>query len=498
MSTPDRIATTLAALAHGLRAEDLPEAVSLRARHLILDAFGCALASRREDYAARFLAAARALADGLADESGTSDASSANRNSGTRGLIGYTERLPLRDSAMMNGVLAHGLDYDDTHMAGVIHLTVSVLPAVLAVGAARRVSGSAMLTAYITGVEAGARIASVVKSGLHAHGFHPTGVVGAFASALAAGRLMGLDVEALVRAQGIALSLASGSLQFIEDGSWTKRLHPGWAAQAGITAATMAAHGIAAPHAPYEGRYGFYRLYLGQTEHALIDPELALTGLAGIDGSTDGGIDSAAPAVTRWELENVAIKPFPMCHFVHASIDAAIALHSQGVQPDAVRAIEVRVPAGVVAAVCEPAAAKRRPQSDYDAKFSLPYAVASGLLRGKLGLAELAPAAYRDPAACALMDRVTYVEDAASTFPQHYTGEVRVTLADGRVLTHREPVNRGHAERPLTNADVVEKFTSNATLHFSRAHADAVRAQVLDLDRLTDVRVLEDRLACAP
>ena len=487
MSAPDKIATTLAALAHSLRAEDVPPAVSLRARHLILDAIGCALASRREDYAARFFAAACALADGLAGEAGKGGTST---TTGTRGLIGYNERLPLRDAAMMNGVLAHGLDYDDTHMAGVIHLTVSVLPAVLAVGAARRVSGGAMLTAYIAGVEAGARIASVVKSGFHAHGFHPTGVVGAFASALAAGRLMGLNVEALVRAQGIALSLASGSLQFIEDGSWTKRLHPGWAAQAGITAATMAAHGIAAPHAPYEGRYGFYRLYLGQSEHALIDPSLALAGLTGT-GTT-------APTVTQWELDSVAIKPFPMCHFVHASIDAAIALHGQGVQPDAVGAIEVLVPAGVVAAVCGPAAAKRRPQSDYDAKFSLPYAVASGLLRGKLGLAELAPAAYSDAAACALMDRVTYVEDAASTFPKHYSGEVRVTLADGRVLTHRESVNRGHAERPVTNADVVEKFTSNATLHFSPAHADAVRAQVLDLDRLADVRAFEDLLACAP
>lgn len=502
MSAPDRIATTLAALTAGLRIEEVPEAVSLRARHLILDAIGCALASRREDYAARFFAATCALNDG----GGPGSEPAASAASSARGLIGYAERLPLRDAAMMNGVLAHGLDYDDTHMAGVIHLTVSVLPAVLAVGAARRVSGSAMLAAYIAGVEAGARIASVVKSGLHAHGFHPTGVVGAFASALAAGRLMGLDAEALVRAQGIALSLASGSLQFIEDGSWTKRLHPGWAAQAGITAATMAAHGIAAPHAPYEGRYGFYRLYLGQTEHALIDPALALAGLSDVDGGENGGGDrvgtrgsgSTAPKVTQWELNNVAIKPFPMCHFVHASIDAAVALHRQGVRPDAVRAIEVLVPAGVITAVCEPASAKRRPQSDYDAKFSLPYAVASGLLRGKLGLAELVPAAWRDPAACALMDCVTYVEDAASTFPQHYTGEVRVTLADGRVLNHRESINRGHAERPLTNADVVAKFSSNAALYFSQEHADTVRAQVLDLDRLTDVRVLEDLLARAP
>jgi 2-methylcitrate dehydratase PrpD len=173
--------------------------------------------------------------------------------------------------------------------------------------------------------------------------------------------------------QGIALSMASGSLQFIEDGAWTKRMHPGWAAQAAITAATFAAHGVQAPQAPYEGRYGFYRCYLGQVEHERIDLSLATAGL-----KTDG-------TTAQWEVENVAIKPFPMCHFVHASADAAIALHRTGIDAARIRAVQVHVPAGVVQSVCEPVANKRRPTSDYDAKFSLVYAVASGLLRGKLG-----------------------------------------------------------------------------------------------------------------
>ena len=160
-------------------------------------------------------------------------------------------------------MLAHGLDYDDTHMAGVVHLTVSVLPAVLSLAAQRKATGAQMLLAYIAGVEAGARIASVVKGGLHTQGFHPTGVVGAFACAVAAGQLMGLNTPQLVAAQGIALSLASGNLQFLEDGAWTKRLHPGWAAQAGVQAAQLAAHDIPAPTAPYEGRYGLFRAYLG-------------------------------------------------------------------------------------------------------------------------------------------------------------------------------------------------------------------------------------------
>lgn len=479
MTTPQRldqadaIARTLAGFTRHLQFGQVPEAVSLRARHLMLDAIGCALAARRQDFADRFTAAVQALA-------GTAPAGAC------RAVIGHDRRLPMRDAALLNGVLAHGLDYDDTHMAGIIHLSVSVLPTVLALGAQRGSSGAEMLAAYIAGVEAGARIASVTKGGLHAHGFHPTGVVGALAGALAAGRLLGLDEDGLVRAQGVALSMASGSLQFIEDGAWTKRFHPGWAAQAAITAATFAAHGIDAPAQPYEGRFGFYRLYMGEAEHAGIDLSLGTANL-GADGRT-----------SVWEIENVAIKPFPVCHFIHASADAAIALRQAGVEASRIASVQVLVPAGVVPAVCEPLAGKRLPRTDYDAKFSLPYGVASGLLRGRLGLQELEPAGYTDAAALALMQRIDYVVDEASTFPRHYTGELRVTLDDGRVVSHREPVNRGHAERPLSNAEVRDKYLANATLHFPQAHAGQVCEAVLGLDRAPDAQALEALLARDP
>jgi 2-methylcitrate dehydratase PrpD len=149
-----------------------------RALHLALDAVGCALAARREDFALKLSTAIAAL-----------DPASPGR----RGVAGFSRRLPLRDAVWLQGVLMHGLDYDDTHMAGVVHLTVGVLPAVLALGAERDASGVQVATAYIAGLEAGARIASVVKGGLHAQGFHPTGVIGCFAAALACGKLLQLS-----------------------------------------------------------------------------------------------------------------------------------------------------------------------------------------------------------------------------------------------------------------------------------------------------------------
>jgi 2-methylcitrate dehydratase PrpD len=461
----DTTAQSLAEFAHGLTLAAVPAATQQRALHLMLDAVGCALAARQEDFALKLAPAIASLADTV----------------GRRGVIGFGQRLPLRDVTWLNGVLMHGLDYDDTHMAGVVHLTVSVLPAVWSLAAERRASGAQMLLAYIAGVEAGARIASVVKGGLHTQGFHPTGVVGAFASAVAAGKLIGLNVAQLVGAQGIALSLASGNLQFLEDGAWTKRLHPGWAAQAGVQAARLAAHDIPAPAAPYEGRFGLFRAYLGPDLQARTDITLGSAGLGRV-----------------WELEQIAIKPFPMCHFVHAAADAAIALHGHGVAAADIERIDALMPAGTMPVVCEPIAAKRRPGSDYDAKFSLPYAVASGLLRGRLGLQELLPAAFTEPAALALMDRVHVQVDPASTFPLHYSGELRVTLKDGEVLRHREPVNRGHAERPLSNAEIQRKYADNAALHFASGHAHQVQQQLLSLPQLADVSALETLLAQDP
>jgi 2-methylcitrate dehydratase PrpD len=374
-------------------------------------------------------------------------------------------------------MLMHGLDYDDTHAAGVIHLTVSTFPAALATGAHGGASGTELLAAYIAGVETGARIAAVVKSGFHQVGFHPTGVVGAFASALVAGRLMKLSPQRLAGAQGIALSLASGNLQFIEDGSWTKRIHPGWAAACGISAASLAADDIPAPREAYEGRFGLYRSHLPPAALEACDFSLATAGLG-----------------SAWEIDNVAVKPFPACHFLHGCAEAAIELHRSGVDSERVRSIRALVPEGVVKAVCEPLAAKRRPKSDYDAKFSLPYAVASGLARGRLGLAELAPQALVEPRIERLMDKVEYAIDTASTFPRHYSGEVVVTMDDGRTASNRVAVNPGNPDRPLTNAEVEAKYFENCAISLAETHARTIRDLVLDLESVKNAVQLEAAL----
>ena len=460
-TTAPRIAASLARFMAGLRLDRIPAQVAARAHHLILDAIGIAFASGRFDFAERALASMRSLADGPGDAV----------------VIGFPDRLAFRDAAIANGVLVHGLDFDDTHLGGIVHVSASLVPTILAVGARRRCTGAEAIAAYVGGVEAMARLGAVAKGGFHQVGFHPTGLVGAFACALAAGKLMRLDEEQLATAQGIVLSTAAGTLEFLEDGAWNKRLHPGWAAAAGITAAALAQHGFVGASKAYEGRFGLYASHL-QNRFDPGDLEIATDGLG-----------------ERWELLQVAVKPFPACHFTHACADAAIALgRDRELDPRSIRRIRALVPAEVVKTVCEPVASKRRPANAYDAQFSIPYIVASALRRGRFGLAELTEQAIADPETLALADRVDYEIDPAAEFPRYYPGELIAELSDGQVLRHREARNRGCGERPIAEAEILAKFAGNCRGTVAETRADELAERLLSLHRAGDLRDVAARL----
>jgi 2-methylcitrate dehydratase PrpD len=451
----------LAAFVAGLRVDDIPEVVRQRAVHHVLDAVGIAHASTKYDFAHRTLTALQGLG-----------------GTGSVPVFGLPAHLPPRDAAIMNGLLCHGLDFDDTHLGGVIHPTAAVFPAAFAAAMHVGASGEELLIAYIAGVEAATRIASVAGGLFHAAGFHPTGVVNAFASALAAGRLFGLTERELVHAQGIALATASGSLEFLEDGAWNKRLHPGWAAQAGITAASLARQGFVGATRPYSGRFGFYNAYLGARAEGL-DMSRATAGLG-----------------TVWELAETSIKPFPACHFTHAAIDAALALRDSVAAGD-IEEIQALVPEQVIPVVCEPAANKQRPANAYDAQFSVPFLVAAAWVSGRLTLAELEADALADPAILALAARVGYAIDPDSPFPRTYSGELVVRLRDGRTVRHREEVNRGAPDRPLSNADIIAKYRANAAMALSPGAAARIEQAVLSLAH-HPVAALADSIAPRP
>ncbi len=446
------LAHDLAGFAARLRFEDIPPEVVTSVRLRALDVLGIALAASTTELAPSLYGAL----EGWGARGGCS-------------VVGTTLEAPAPLAALINGALAHGLDFDDTHALSITHASAVVLPAVLALGEATRAGGRAVITAAVAGLEAITRLGMAAPGAFHARGWHATAACGAFAATLAAGKLDGLDAGRLVAGLGIAGSFASGVLEFLADGSWVKRVHPGWAAHSGLVAAGLARGGFSGPATILEGRFGFYRTFLGA------DPDPAPFRTLG----------------KEWETLRIGFKPYPCCHYNHAYLDCALALRrAHAIEPPAIEAVECRVPAGEIPIVCEPREAKLRPRTPYEAQFSLPYSVAAALLDGRVTLDTYAPARLADGALLELTARVGHALDPDSRFPDGFPGWVRVTLRDGRVVEAREPDGRGGARRPLEPQAVVGKFRDNAARALGEAAVQRIEDAVLALDALDDLGAL--------
>ena len=457
MTTAATVSGRIATFVAGQTLAATPAAVRERAKLLMLDAIGNAYAAARFPFA-------RVALDALS-----------TLGSGESVVIGMNTRLALRDAVTLNGVLVHGLDYDDTYLPGSVHLTASCVPTALGVAAHLEASGAELLAACLLGLEIDARLAAAANGGFVRAGFHATSIAGAFAAALVAGRLMQLDADRLVMAQGIALSTTSGNLQPMQDGSWTKRMHPGWAGACGITAATLARAGYVGPSEAYEGRFGLYPCFLGQ--HACAADVGAITRDLG----------------ERWEFPRTSVKLFPACHQLHAFMNAAIRLYRErNMTPGDVDSVRALVAEAAVPLVCEPAAAKRQPATSYAAQFSLHYAIACALTRGRFGLQEIEEASYTDPELLDLAQRVEYEIDPDSGFPRYRSGEVIVTLKNGEVMSRRENIL---PDEPATADDIIAKFLQNTEDRLGREKAQRLMDRVMTLEELPDARVLAQALA---
>ncbi|MDD7942056.1 MmgE/PrpD family protein [Actinomycetospora lutea] len=361
-------------------------------------------------------------------------------------------RLPTPSSALVNGTLAHSLDFDDTHLPSVLHPSAVVLPAALAAAEAAGASGTAYLDAAAVGVELTCRLGmagydeELGNSVFFEHGQHATAICGAVGAAVAAGMLRGLDAEGLTSAIGIAASTGAGVIEANRTGGTVKRVHCGWAAHAGVAAADLARHGLTGPPTVLEGRFGFLRAFCGERFDV-------------------GHVTDALGE--RWETLRVFTKPYPCNHFTHAGVDAALRMRDAGVAPDRITELTLGAPAPVLRTIAEPPEEKARPRSGYHAAFSGPYTVAAALLGGGgLGLShdDFTDAAAADPGRLALAERVRCVPDEESTaiFPRQFPAVLTVRLENGDSVTERIRENRGGPERPLSPDEVAEKFRTNA------------------------------------
>lgn len=444
----DAPARAIARFAAALRYDDIPAAVRERARVQILDGLGVGFAANAYPFADKAIAGVAALG-----------------GDGACTVVGRRERLPVRDAALANGILIHGLDFDDTHLESIVHATAACLPCALSLAEFLDLHGRDLLTAYVAGMEVAIRVGAAVKGGFHHAGFHATGVVSHFSGAIVAGKLLGLTEDQLVSAQGVAASSASGVQVFLEEGAWTKRFHPGWGAVGGITAAYLARAGFVGPSRPYEGKFGLFQTHL-QAEAATVDVARLGAGFG-----------------SRWELVETAIKPYPVCHFIHGAADAALAMRSELPSVEAIARIRVLLPEPTLPIVAEPARAKQRPQTDYAAKFSAPFVIGTCLVHGRFGLAELKPEALEDRAVLALCERTDCASDPDTAFPAYFSGGVELELNDGRRLRRHVRVNSGAGERALSVEEASAKFVAAASMMLTDAEASRARDAILSLDR---------------
>jgi 2-methylcitrate dehydratase PrpD len=418
MTIAESIADWLAAAS----VDRLPGDAVETSQKLFLDVAGLCIAARREPYVTATLAAV----DG----------------NGPCTALGHVGGFDACGAALVNGTAAHGEDFDDTFEGGPVHSGAVILPAVLAACERERLGGERCLVGMTTGVELLCRLSLVAPMATHNAGFHPTAVFGAIAAAGAVGTALGMRAPALVSALGIAGSMASGIIEYLAEGTWTKRMHAGWAAQSGLRAALMARGGFLGPRTVLEGTHGLYRAFAPS-----VTPDFAplVEGLG-----------------SRWVMPTVAFKPYACGTMTQPFIDCARRLAAEGVSAADVREIECEVAAGTVPRLWEPLASKHRPPTPYAAKFSTPFCMAVGFFDGKAGLAQFTEARIADPAVLALASKIRYTIDPANQYPRKFTGHLRATLADGRSREFRQPHMRGGAGAPLLPVELESKFMDNA------------------------------------
>lgn len=415
------LAEELARRLVSVRPAELPSAARETVGRLFLDISGLCVAARSSGYLAGTLASV--------DRGGPCTA------------IGHEGSFDAYDAALVNGTAAHGEDFDDTFEGGPVHAGAVVVPAVLAGCEREGAGGERLLLGIATGAELMCRLSLVAPKATHKAGFHPTAVFGALAAAGGVSAALGLSERAIASALGIAGSMASGIIEYLAEGTSTKRMHAGWAAQSGVRAALMARGGFEGPRTVLEGQHGFYRAFApsGTPDFEALRRDLGRS----------------------WVMEQIAFKPYACGTMTQPFVDCAIGLRDEGIRADDIAEIVCEVAEGTVHRLWEPLAVKHRPPTPYAAKFSTPFCMAVGFFDRRAGFAQFTEARIADRAVLALASKIRYSINPLDEYPRNFTGHLRATLKDGGSREIRRPHMRGGVHAPLSQAELEAKFMDN-------------------------------------
>lgn len=438
------IATTLGDFCSELEYADIPEEVRRAARWHIVDTLGVCVAG--SDPGEPGGQALRTVAERWHDGSARSV------------VLGTGLACRPEAAALLNGALAQSLEMDDKHGPSLARPGSTVTPAALAVGQERDLPVKEVVTAIVAGYEVMIRLGLIAGDRFLGRGYHTSSLLGVFGAAASVGRLLRCDRTNIADALGIAGSFAAGIQEPTRTGSTSKILHGGWGAHGGVLAVDLARGGITGPDSVFEGRYGLFRSHLTPIEGEL-DWEVALQSLG-----------------DRWYLPETAFKPYPCCQLLHAFIEAGSQLRarlaSDGVPVPAIDELSCRLCEPGLTLVTQPDDRKRAPEHAHEARFSLPFVLASTLVHGDIGTGSFTPAALVDPDVLALAARVRWAEDPSSDYPLHYPARLEAG-AGGRRYSIHVPYHPGCPEAPLSQAAVLSKFAKNTSWFLGPDAADA-------------------------
>ncbi len=451
----------IAEIGEALQFEDLPERVVSNSKMFIMDVLGNIIASRHVDSSETCLAAVKELGD--ADPVSIA--------------IGCGYKTSPEKAALINGTFGHAFDMDDDHRYGIQHPTVVVFPAILALAQKYGKSGKEVLTAFAYGSEITVRLGESFEGQTYYQGFHPTGTCGVFGATGGAAKLLGLNAEGITNALGLAGSQAAGLLEWKAQGTWSKRYQAGHPAMCGVISAIFAKNGYTAPTTVWDGQDGFIRAY---SYHDIWNYE-----------KVNGEFGK------RWEMADTSIKVHACCRFSAPLCDAGVDLYNRGVDYREVESILARVNKYSIKVLTVPEETKADPKTVVDAQFSLPYAIACGMVKGHENIDDYTMEAIRDPEVLALAKKVKWVLDPEieKVYPKYYPCTVEVTMKDGSVVTSHTEYPKGDPENPVSWEEAEEKFRFMAGHEMSQEKIEKIVDLCKHLDELEALDELYDVLA---
>lgn len=452
------VSEQMAQFALTMNLEQVPTRVQAYGKLLLLDTVGVAMANLEQEHAQVIRRVVTEM-----DRDGACT------------LWGEERKVSMENAVLYNASLIHGSDYDDTHVGGIVHPSASVVSTAVVVGEACGAPGREIFEAIIAGWEIIIRLALAARGRFHDIGYHGTGIVAPFAAACVAGRLLHVSEETLVNALGICGSQAAAIQEFLRDGSWVKKIHPGWGAHSALYALKLAQAGFTGPRKVLEGDFGVWKTHLGSAN----------------------GFEAMDNLGEEWKTMEITFKLYPVCHMTHSFADCMFRAREEfHLTPEDVEAVECRIEDRCFHIVCEPEEAKKDPSTDYMMRFSLPYVTAVSFVKGKLGPGQIDAKIVRDTKVRDMMEKTRCISDDGMKNPGYFPGWVKITCHDGREIILDQRYEKGTSQNTVDLDAVMKKFSANLEGIVPQEQTEQICSLIQNMEQLGGAGELVRALVC--